>query len=222
MRRRRRGRRRLCPARSCALASPLTDSNSRPPPYHSEPDRVSRRPSRGGGPTSCSATSRRLARRVQPQDRRLAARDAHAHRPRPRRAEDGARSARRRCRRRVDPSLGSRLAAQYTSIEYGQTLDDHGVLASVGSVGDAYDNALAESLVDSFKTELISDRVWRTCSQLELAIVEYLGWFNNARLPRRTRSGSTGARELRRRRLRWPRGLRLRKIGRGTIRMVAA
>ena len=73
-------------------------------------------------------------------------------------------------------------ASQYTSIDYTQTLADHGVLASVGSVGDAYDNALAESFVDSFKTELISDRVWQTRSQLELAIVEYLGWFNSARL----------------------------------------
>ena len=50
------------------------------------------------------------------------------------------------------------------------------------SVGDAYDNALAESFVDSFKTELIRDRVWRTRSQLELAIVEYVAWFNNERL----------------------------------------
>jgi transposase InsO family protein len=72
--------------------------------------------------------------------------------------------------------------SQYTSIDYTQTLADHGVLASVGSVGDAYDNALAESFVDSFKTELIADRVWRTRSQLELAVVEYLGWFNTARL----------------------------------------
>jgi putative transposase len=72
--------------------------------------------------------------------------------------------------------------SQYTSIDYTQTLADHGVLASVGSVGDAYDNALAESFVDSFKTELISDRVWQTRSQLELAIVEYLGWFNGARI----------------------------------------
>jgi putative transposase len=72
--------------------------------------------------------------------------------------------------------------SQYTSIDYTQTLADHGVLASVGSVGDAYDNALAESFVDSFKTELIADRVWRTRSQLELAIVEYLGWFNTGRL----------------------------------------
>jgi putative transposase len=56
------------------------------------------------------------------------------------------------------------------------------VLGSVGSVGDALDNALAESFVDSFKTELIADRVWRTRSQLELAIVEYVSWFNTARL----------------------------------------
>jgi putative transposase len=71
---------------------------------------------------------------------------------------------------------------QYTRIDYTQTLDDHGVLASVGSVGDAYDNALAESFLDSFKTELIADRVWRSRSQLELAVVEYIGWYNGARL----------------------------------------
>ncbi len=41
---------------------------------------------------------------------------------------------------------------------------------------------MAESFVDSFKTELIADRVWRTRSQLELAIVEYVAWFNNSRL----------------------------------------
>ena len=65
---------------------------------------------------------------------------------------------------------------------YTQVLDDHHVLASVGSVGDAYDNAMAESFVDSFKTELIADRVWRSRSQLELAVVEYISWFNHARL----------------------------------------
>jgi putative transposase len=73
-------------------------------------------------------------------------------------------------------------SGQYTSIEFGQVLDDHRVLQSVGSVGDAFDNALAESFVDTIKTELIRDRVWRTRSQLELAIVEYLGWFNDARM----------------------------------------
>ena len=72
--------------------------------------------------------------------------------------------------------------SQYTSIDYSQTLDDHSLLASVGIVGDAYDNALAESFVDSFKTELIADRVWRTRPQLELAVVECVGWFNNPRL----------------------------------------
>ncbi len=56
------------------------------------------------------------------------------------------------------------------------------MLASVGSVGDAHDNALAESFVDSFKTELIADRVWRSRTQLELAVVEYIGWYNAARL----------------------------------------
>ena len=76
----------------------------------------------------------------------------------------------------------SDAGSQYTSFDYSQTLDDHGVLASIGSVGDAYDNAAAESFVDSFKTELIRDRVWRTRTQLELAVVEYVAWFNNERL----------------------------------------
>jgi putative transposase len=72
--------------------------------------------------------------------------------------------------------------SQYVSGDYTQTLADHDVLASVGSTGDAYDNSMAESFVDSFKTELINDRVWRTRGQLELAIVEYIAWFNNSRL----------------------------------------
>jgi putative transposase len=72
--------------------------------------------------------------------------------------------------------------SQYVSGDYTQTLTDHDVLASVGSTGDAYDNCLTESFIDSFKTELIADRVWRTRSQLELAIVEYIAWFNDSRL----------------------------------------
>jgi putative transposase len=73
-------------------------------------------------------------------------------------------------------------SGQYTSYAFTQLVDNHGVLASIGSVGDAYDNALAESFVDSFKTELIADRVWRSKAQLELAVVEYIGWFNHDRL----------------------------------------
>jgi putative transposase len=76
----------------------------------------------------------------------------------------------------------SDAGSQYTSFDYTQALDDHRVLASIGTLGDAYDNALAESFVDSFKTELISDRVWRSRAHLELAVVEYIGWFNHARL----------------------------------------
>src|SRR4051794_13070225 len=72
--------------------------------------------------------------------------------------------------------------SQYSGHDFAQVLDDYDVLQSVGSVGDAYDNSMAESFVDSFKTELIADRVWRTRSQPELAIVESLGCFNHDRL----------------------------------------
>jgi putative transposase len=56
------------------------------------------------------------------------------------------------------------------------------VLASIGTVGDCYDNAMAESFVDSYKTELIADRVWRSRTELELATVEWVAWFNTVRL----------------------------------------
>ena len=72
--------------------------------------------------------------------------------------------------------------SQYTSGDFTLALEAHGLLGSTGSVGDAFDNAMAESFVDSFKTELIADRVWRTRSQLELAIVEWVGWYNHRRL----------------------------------------
>jgi putative transposase len=72
--------------------------------------------------------------------------------------------------------------SQYTAEDYTQVLSDHRVLASVGTVGDCYDNALSESFADSYKTELIADRVWRTNAQLELATVSYVGWFNHRRL----------------------------------------
>jgi putative transposase len=72
--------------------------------------------------------------------------------------------------------------SQYTAEDYTQVLSDNHVLASVGSVGDCFDNALAESFVDSYKTELIRDRVWQTNAQLELATVAYVGWFNHRRL----------------------------------------
>jgi len=73
--------------------------------------------------------------------------------------------------------------SQYTSGDYTQTLADHGVLASVGSVGDAYDNALAETVIGLFKTELIKPGgPWRTVEQVEIATLEYIDWFNHRRL----------------------------------------
>ena len=74
--------------------------------------------------------------------------------------------------RRVDPDglliHHSDRGSQYTSAQFNDALADHGLLASLGSVGDCFDNAMAESFVDSFKTELIADRPWRTRSELEL------------------------------------------------------
>ena len=71
---------------------------------------------------------------------------------------------------------------QFVSLAYTQTLSDHGARRSLGSIGDALDNAPAESWVDSLKTELIADRVWRSRAHLEIAVVEYIGWFNHVRL----------------------------------------
>jgi putative transposase len=97
---------------------------------------------------------------------------------------DALRMALARRRRGADVELvhHSDAGSQYTSIDFTQTLDDHDVLSSIGSVGDALDNAMAESFLDSFKTELIADRIWQSRSQLELAIVEWVGWFNHVRL----------------------------------------
>ena len=83
---------------------------------------------------------------------------------------------------RVELVHHSDRGSQYTSSDLAAVLAEHDVLASVGSTGDAYDNAMAESFVDTFKTELITDRVWRTKTQLELAIVRWVGWYNHTRL----------------------------------------
>lgn len=72
--------------------------------------------------------------------------------------------------------------SQYTSEAYGAVLADARIAASLGSVGDAYDNAMAESWVDSLKTELIRDRVWRSFEQLEHELVRWVGFYNSRRL----------------------------------------
>ena len=73
--------------------------------------------------------------------------------------------------------------SQYTSIAVTERLAAAGVQPSVGTVGDAYDNALAESVIGLFKTELIKPHgPWRTADQVELATLDYVDWFNQRRL----------------------------------------
>jgi putative transposase len=73
--------------------------------------------------------------------------------------------------------------SQYTSIAFTGRLAAAGAQPSVGSVGDAYDNALAESVIGLFKTELIKPRgPWRTPEQVEVATLHYVDWFNHQRL----------------------------------------
>ena len=72
--------------------------------------------------------------------------------------------------------------SQYTSMRYTQRLEDLGIAPSVGSVGDAYDNAMAESFVATLKRELIKGQTFGSRFEAEIAVVEYLGWFNHTRL----------------------------------------
>ncbi|MFE9804339.1 IS3 family transposase [Streptomyces goshikiensis] len=77
------------------------------------------------------------------------------------------------------PDAGS----QYTSFALAEHLDRAGIAASIGSVGDAYDNALMESAIGLFKTELIKPgRPWKTLSQVELATAEWVDWYCHRRL----------------------------------------
>ena len=72
---------------------------------------------------------------------------------------------------------------QYLAVRYTQRLADAGAVASVGSKGDSYDNAAAEAFNSLFKAELIRNRgPWRSIDDVELAVAEYIDWFNHRRL----------------------------------------
>ena len=72
---------------------------------------------------------------------------------------------------------------QYLAIRYTERLAENGVVASVGSRGDSYDNALAESIIGLYKTELVRNRrPWQGLDDLELATLEWVDWFNHRRL----------------------------------------
>ncbi|CAL9554047.1 hypothetical protein SUDANB58_04506 [Streptomyces sp. enrichment culture] len=69
-------------------------------------------------------------------------------------------------------------------IRYGERLIEAGPTASVGSVTDSHDNAVAETLNGSFKAELIEHRgPWRDADQVERAVVRWVGWYDTRRLP---------------------------------------
>jgi transposase InsO family protein len=77
----------------------------------------------------------------------------------------------------------SDAGSQYTSIRYSERLSDVGVMPSIGSVGDSYDNAMAEALNGTFKAELIHRcGPWKNRSQAEIAIYEWIAWYNHTRL----------------------------------------
>ncbi len=72
---------------------------------------------------------------------------------------------------------------QYLSIRYTERLADAGAVTSVGSRGDAYDNALAETINGLFKAELIRKwGPWKTLEDVEFATLEWVDWFNHRRL----------------------------------------
>ncbi len=69
------------------------------------------------------------------------------------------------------------------SIKYTERLAEAGIEPSVGSVGDSYDNALAETVIGLFKTEVIRRRgPWKSLEAVEFATLEWVDWFNNRRL----------------------------------------
>jgi len=72
---------------------------------------------------------------------------------------------------------------QYVSIRYTERLAEAGIEPSVGSVGDSYDNALAESVIGLYKTEVIYRLgPWRSCEHVEFETLDWVDWFNNRRL----------------------------------------
>jgi putative transposase len=73
--------------------------------------------------------------------------------------------------------------AQYTSIRYSTRLLDAGALASIGTVGDSFDNAMAESVIGLYKNECVKiDGPFMTVDELELATLSWVHWFNEHRL----------------------------------------
>ena len=72
---------------------------------------------------------------------------------------------------------------QYLSIRYTERLVEAGIEPSVGSIGDSYDNAMAESVIGLYKTEVIRKKgPWKSLEDVEFATLEWVDWFDNRRL----------------------------------------
>ena len=75
------------------------------------------------------------------------------------------------------------MAGQYLSIRYTERQEEAGIDPSVGSVGDSYDNALAESIIGLFKAEVINFLgPWKSVSQVEWETLKWVSWYNSERL----------------------------------------
>ena len=118
-------------------------------------------------------------RRLRPAHRRLAWRSAHA---------GFVLDALEQALHEHKPVSGdlvhhSDRGVQYVSIKYTQRLTEAGLVPSVGSVGDSYDNALAETINGLYKAEVIHRRgLWRSLEAVEYDTLEWVDWFNNLRL----------------------------------------
>ena len=144
-------------------------------------------PTGGDTPASRAASSLERPVAIAAQNRTSSSRRAESGRPgecnllRPDRSD-------RRLRTVIVTSYARVLRrpielAQYVSIKYTERLAEAGIEPSVGSVGDSYDNALAETVNGLYKAEVIHRRgPWRSFEAVELVTLEWVDWFNNRRL----------------------------------------
>ena len=131
-------------------------------------------------------------RRLLKEDRGLAGVHKPAHRPRPRHARDGLMGTQRAGQEHTGLVHHSYRGIQYAAIHYTEQLAKAEAVASVGSKGDSYDNAMAEALNSLFKAQCIRNPVmrgsgwrgsgWRCIDDVELAVATYIDWYNHRRL----------------------------------------
>ena len=154
--------------------TPATDLVER----HFRPDRPERAVGRGHHLPAHRrglAVPRRRPGRLLPADRRLVDGHPHAREPGRRRAQDGARAP------APDPGLihHSDQGSQYVSLAFGRAAGEAGIAVSMGSRGDAYDNAVAETFFATLKKELVNRRSWPSRLELQSAVFEYIEAFYN-------------------------------------------